>query len=176
MDLAEGCEVQIAVFDSIDGGLRGDIRAFLRSLDEERRTFVTRLERILRSEIVVTARVEGRLVGLVGVTRRFLLVPFRYAVVGGEFQGRGVAKILYEKELPRLRRYFCVFSIIMNENERGLEWSRSRGDVVICRDDRFTYVCNSWNSLYSRICARVLRPIIPAALALKLTWDRIRDG
>jgi len=166
--------LRIDVVECIDDGLGADIRGFLQSLGEERRTFVTRMDRILRSEIAVTAKLDGRLVGLVGVSRRFGVVPFRYAVVNAEFQGRGIAKILYEKERPFLRRYFCVFAIILNENRRGLEWSQSRGDVVIHRNDRFTYVCNSSNPRFSRACAMILRPLLPPAVALKQAWDRIR--
>ena len=168
-------ELRPEVFHRVDAGLAGDIRRFFGELSEERRTFVTPLERILRSEVMVTGRLDGRLIGMVGVTRRFWVVPFRFAVVDARYQGRGIAKILYQKELPRLRRYLCVFSIILNQNRRGLEWSKSKGDVVIHRNDRFTYVCNGRNPLLGRAVAAILRPLLPPAVWFKEAWDRWRS-
>jgi hypothetical protein len=160
-------DVSIEVTRYVDAGLRRELVEFFGALEGERRTFVTSLDGVLRSEVMVTARSKGRLVGLMGVTRRFFRLPFRYAVVVEGMQGNGIARKMYAAELPSLGRYPFVFAIVMNENRRGLSWSESRGDIVLHRDERYTYVCNGSSPLYRRLCVVLLKPVLPAALALR---------
>lgn len=164
--------VSTEIVGSLDDGLRREILAFIGSLEDERKTFVTTFDDVLRSEVVAVARAGGRIVGLSGVVRRFWVVPFRYNVVLRQFQSRGVATELFYELLPRLNSYFCFFATIMNDNQRVIGLCKRLGYTVIYRGDRFTYLCNGRNPLYNRLVAGAMRSFIPAALALKQTWDR----
>jgi hypothetical protein len=165
--------VDIVVLDGMDGRLRGEMEEFFQSLVDERRTFVTTLDDVLRSEAVAVARDQKSIVGLSGVVRRFWLVPFRYNVVVEDFQGRGVAEELYRALLPRLNSNLCFFATVMNHNFKVNAMCSKLGYAVVHRGDRFTYLCNSKSPLVKWLISRSLRPFMPAALSLRRAWDLV---
>lgn len=168
--------IQTEVIAVVDGPLRDELAAFLDALTEERRFFVTTVEEVVGSELLIVARAGGELVGLTGITRRFVHLPFAYYVVRRERQGAGVARALYHAKRPFLREYVCVFGTVFSDNRRTLDWLRRRDEVVFHDDGEYAWVASSQRPHVAELIGGVLKLVLPPALAAYRGFRRLRGG
>jgi GNAT superfamily N-acetyltransferase len=121
----------------LDAGVRRNIEAFFLSLGRELEFLRTRPEDVERAEVLLLARLDGVLAGMIGVVRRFRGVPCTFVVVKKEYQRRGIARVLYEARRPYCRRYNVVFSIVLAGNRSGRDFFAKAGEKKLVENGRY---------------------------------------
>ncbi len=149
--------------ESLDAGVLRDIEVFFHSLGGELKFLRTRPVDIGRAEVLLLARLNGILAGMIGIVRRFCGVPCTFVVVRKNFQHRGIARALYEAQRPHCGHYGAVFSIVLAGNLVGREFFRGVGEELLADDGRYIVFVASPKRFVRRLyplARRLLSPLL----------------
>lgn len=108
-----------------------EITSFLNSLKEEKEQFKISNEEVLESELMICEKVEGKIVGIAGIRRRFG-VPLFLIVVKSEFQGKHIGSSLMERlnEIIREKYSYLVLTASKN-NEHAIYLYKKFGYKIL---------------------------------------------
>ncbi len=166
-------EVEVEIIKERSDTLHLEIGEFFDSLDEERETFVSTLEDVLQSELLLAARVSGRIAGLTGIRRFYGCIPVAYYVVKKDYQGQGVAKALFVAKKPHLKPYWFILGFSMSHNRRIKNWMKRRNEYIVYDDGTYTYICHSKKPLFGPAVALLLSVALPPGMKLRRLWKRL---
>ena len=109
----------------------GEIISFLDSLKEEKEEFKLSNKEVLESELIIGEKVEGKIVGIAGIRRRFG-VPMFLIVVKSEFQGKHIGSSLIERlnEIIKEKYSYEILSVSKN-NEHALYLYKKFGYKIL---------------------------------------------
>jgi ribosomal protein S18 acetylase RimI-like enzyme len=98
-----------------------ELRAFVDSLDEERKTMPLSIDQLLSSEVMLAQRKEDRVIALAGM-RRIWKLPVIYLIVHRDFQNRGYGLWL-TRRLGKVSKNLGIRWLILSvpyENRRSI--------------------------------------------------------
>lgn len=132
--------------DGYLGVSRDEITAFMNTLNEERKTFVTPTERVLHSMDLMVMKENGTIVALCGVTRLWKM-PLFYIVVSSSYNGIGFGGRLGLEGLLRARGlYPYLGAIVLKGNRQPIRLARRFGFLpcLSSRKCNFLFLPLSW--------------------------------
>jgi GNAT superfamily N-acetyltransferase len=127
-----------------------ELEQFLRGLSEERRTFHTPDEQVLKADIVSIRRESGHIVALGGI-KRLWRQPACFFVVSSLAQRRGFGSAIVREIIDHARgRHAFLFAVVLQGNAGSLRLCTSLGfrPCLIAHKYHFLYLpLNFWGQL-----------------------------
>lgn len=122
------------------------INYFLVKLNSETEYFNLRLERILKSEVVIVAKDNNEIIGIGGLEKKYRIIR-NYLLIKKEYQGRSLGKHFVDELLIAAKNnYNLIMAIIDEENIISLKLHRISGYKIAGKRDNLYYAFNPLNT------------------------------
>jgi len=104
------------------------INKFLGELDDEKKYFGLKLERVLESKLVIVAIFDDQIVGITGFESKMGIIR-SYVVVKKQFHGMRIAENLFKERMRQSSSLKCnlVMAVVEKDNIKSINHCYSRG-------------------------------------------------
>lgn len=142
-----------------------EIVTFLRSLRDEKASFILTIDKTLKAQMVVGERIGNQLAGIAGV-RKWGGIPILFIVVKSEFQGKHIGTRLLKKlKCMAKQRYHFMVLTVNKKNEVAIRLFLKGGFRICGENDTFIFMVLPLTRI-GQVSLWLLKAVFPIAYIL----------